>query len=71
MSAVEWTLDELVVAALAHGFDDDIRAFNGAASFVPVVALQLARATHAGPYLGRLLDRRRPAPTDDSAVDAV
>lgn len=46
MSA-DWTLDELVVSALAHGFDDDIRAFNGAASFVPVVALQLARATHA------------------------
>ena len=43
----DWTLDELVVAALAHGFDDDIRAFNGAASFVPVAALQLARATHA------------------------
>lgn len=42
-----WTLDELVVAALARGFDDDIRAFNGAASFVPVTALQLARATHA------------------------
>jgi glutaconate CoA-transferase subunit B len=43
----DWTLDELVVAALARAFDDDIRAFNGAASFVPVTALQLARATHA------------------------
>jgi glutaconate CoA-transferase subunit B len=36
-----------VVAALARGFDDEIRAFNGAASFVPVAALMLARATHA------------------------
>ena len=43
----DWTLDELVVAALASAFDDDIRAFNGAASFVPVTALMLARATHA------------------------
>lgn len=43
----DWTLDELVVAALARGFDDDIRAFNGAVSFVPVAALMLARATHA------------------------
>jgi glutaconate CoA-transferase subunit B len=43
----DWTLDELVVASLARGFDNDIRAFNGAASFVPVAALMLARATHA------------------------
>jgi glutaconate CoA-transferase subunit B len=43
----DWTLDELVVAALARGFDDDIRAFNGAASFIPVTALMLARASHA------------------------
>ena len=40
----DWTLDELVVAALAHGFDDDIRAFNGAASFVPVAARAQAPA---------------------------
>ena len=43
----DWTLDELVVTALASAFDDDNRAFNGAASFVPVAALMLARATHA------------------------
>jgi len=43
----DWTLDELVVTALARAFDDDIRAFNGAVSFVPVTAFMLARATHA------------------------
>jgi glutaconate CoA-transferase subunit B len=47
MSGGDWTIDELVVAALARGFDDEIRAFNGAVSFVPVTALMLARATHA------------------------
>ncbi|QEC49280.1 CoA-transferase subunit beta [Baekduia soli] len=41
------TLDELVVTALARCLDDETRAFNGAASFVPVVAFLLARATHA------------------------
>ena len=43
----DWTLDELVVAALARAFDDDIRAFNGAVSFVPVTAFMLAREMHA------------------------
>ena len=33
-----WTLDELVVTALAREFPDDTRAFNGAVSFVPVAA---------------------------------
>jgi glutaconate CoA-transferase, subunit B len=42
-----YTLDELVVAALAREFPDDTAAFNGAVSFVPVCALLLARATHA------------------------
>jgi len=42
-----FTIDELVVAALARQFPDDTRAFNGAVSFVPVAALLLARETHA------------------------
>jgi glutaconate CoA-transferase subunit B len=42
-----YTLDELVVAALAREFPDDTAAFNGAVSFVPVCAMLLARATHA------------------------
>ncbi len=43
----DYTLDELVVAALAREFPDDTAAFNGAVSFVPVCAFMLARATHA------------------------
>lgn len=43
----DYTIDELVVTALAREFPDDTRAFNGAVSFVPVTALLLARATHA------------------------
>jgi len=43
----DYTIDELVVAALAREFPDDTRAFNGAVSFVPVAALLLARETHA------------------------
>jgi glutaconate CoA-transferase subunit B len=43
----EYTLDELVVAALARELPDDTVAFNGAVSFVPVCAFMLARATHA------------------------
>jgi glutaconate CoA-transferase, subunit B len=42
-----WTLDELVVAALARELPNDTRAFNGAVSFVPACAYLLARATHA------------------------
>jgi glutaconate CoA-transferase, subunit B len=49
MSATDtdYTIDELVVSALAREFPDDTVAFNGAVSFVPVCALLLARATHA------------------------
>lgn len=46
-AAADWELDELVVATLAREMPDDTRAFNGAASFIPVVAFMLARATHA------------------------
>ena len=45
--AVDYTVDELMVATLARQFEDADQACNGAASFLPVCALQLARATHA------------------------
>lgn len=41
------TVAEVMVARLAREFSDDTRAFNGAASFIPVAAFTLARATHA------------------------
>jgi glutaconate CoA-transferase subunit B len=41
------TVDELMVAALARQFSGDDQVVNGAASFVPVAAFMLARATHA------------------------
>lgn len=47
MSDADYTLDELVVAALARELPDDTVAFNGAVSFVPVCAFLLARALHA------------------------
>ena len=43
----EYGVDELMVAALAAQFEDSDQACNGAASFLPVCAFQLARATHA------------------------
>jgi glutaconate CoA-transferase subunit B len=42
-----YSVDELMVAALARQFEDSDQACNGAASFLPVCAIQLARATHA------------------------
>lgn len=42
-----YSLDELMVSALARQFDDGDQVCNGAASFIPVCAFQLARATHA------------------------
>jgi glutaconate CoA-transferase subunit B len=41
----DYTVDELVVAALARELPDDTVAFNGAVSFVPVCAFMLARET--------------------------
>jgi glutaconate CoA-transferase, subunit B len=46
-TASDYTIDELMVATLARQFDDADQACNGAASFLPVCAFQLARATHA------------------------
>jgi glutaconate CoA-transferase subunit B len=47
MKAGDYTLDELVVTALARELPDDTVAFNGAVSFVPVCAFMLARETTA------------------------
>lgn len=43
----DYTVDELMVAALARQFSDGDQVVNGAASFVPVASFMLARATHA------------------------
>ena len=43
----DWTIDELMVAALARELTNETRAFNGAVSFIPVCAYLLARKTHA------------------------
>jgi glutaconate CoA-transferase subunit B len=43
----EWTVDELMAVALARELRSDDRCANGAASFIPVCAIGLARRTHA------------------------
>lgn len=43
----DWTLDELMVAAIARELGSDDRCVNGAASFIPVAAIGAARLTHA------------------------
>jgi len=47
MTAADYTLDELVVTALARELPEDTVAFNGAVSFIPVCAFMLARETTA------------------------
>jgi glutaconate CoA-transferase subunit B len=42
-----WTVDELMVAAIARELTDADICVNGAASFIPVAAVGLARRTHA------------------------
>jgi len=42
-----YSIDELMVSALAGYFQDGDQACNGMASFIPVAALMLARMTHA------------------------
>jgi glutaconate CoA-transferase, subunit B len=44
---VSHDVDELMIAALARELPPDTRAFNGAASFIPICAFMLARETHA------------------------
>lgn len=46
-TAKDYSIDELIVATLADCFKDGEQACNGMASFIPVAALMLARATHA------------------------
>ncbi len=45
--ADDYSVDELMVAALAEYFRDGEQACNGMASFIPVAAFMLARMTHA------------------------
>ena len=45
--ATEFTPDELLVSALAHTLRDGERVMHGVASMIPVMAIQLARVTHA------------------------
>ena len=45
--ATDARVDELMIVTLAREFTDETVAFNGAASFIPVCAYQLARETHA------------------------
>jgi glutaconate CoA-transferase subunit B len=42
-----WTIDELMVVALARELESSDRCINGAASFIPVAAIGLAKRTHA------------------------
>jgi glutaconate CoA-transferase subunit B len=42
-----YSVDELMVSALADLFHDDDQVCNGMASFIPVAAFMLARLTHA------------------------
>lgn len=43
----DYSIDELMVAALAEYFQNGDQACNGMASFIPVAAFMLARMTHA------------------------
>jgi glutaconate CoA-transferase subunit B len=46
-TATDYSVDELMVTALAEHFHDGEQACNGMASFIPVAAFMLARLTHA------------------------
>lgn len=48
---MDWGIDELMVCALAAELGSDDVCVNGAASFIPVAALGLARRTHAAGLL--------------------
>ena len=47
MTTPDYTVDELMVAALSRQLESADQVCNGAASFIPVCAFALARATHA------------------------
>lgn len=42
-----WTVDDLMVTTISRTLTDDDVCMNGAASFIPVTAIGLARRTHA------------------------
>jgi glutaconate CoA-transferase subunit B len=46
-AAEDYSVDELMISALAELFQDDDQVCNGMASFIPVAAFMLARLTHA------------------------
>ena len=46
----EWTIDELMVAALARELPDDTVCFNGAVSFIPVTAFLLDDSNAAATF---------------------
>jgi glutaconate CoA-transferase subunit B len=46
-AAKDYSVDELMISALAEQFGDDDQVCNGMASFIPVAAFMLARLTHA------------------------
>jgi glutaconate CoA-transferase subunit B len=46
-AATDYSVDELMVTVLAEQFQNGDQACNGMASFIPVAAFMLARATHA------------------------
>jgi glutaconate CoA-transferase subunit B len=47
MNAPDYSVDELMIAALAARFEDGDQVVNGMASFIPVCAYMLARRQHA------------------------
>jgi len=68
---MSWEIDELMVAALARELPNDTRAFNGAASFIPVCAFMLARASHAPDLIwvaGSIAVDPRPAAIPESTL---
>ncbi len=70
----EHAAEDVMVVALARVLTDETRVFNGAASFIPVTAFLLARATHA-PQLtwaaGSIGVDPHPSAIPDSTIDAA
>lgn len=65
--------EDLVVVSLARAFSNETRAFNGAASFIPVVAFLLARRMHAPALVwaaGSIGVDADPEAIPDSTLDA-
>jgi glutaconate CoA-transferase, subunit B len=74
MTAEPYTVEELMVTALARRLHNGTRVFNGAVSFIPVVAVLLARATHAPELMwaaGSIGVDPHPTSVPDSTIDAA